>query len=79
MSERKITTCLCDNTMCTVFFDYEPSEQATHDCPGCDSSVTINSVEVEGYEIDLVLRETTLDALKMECFDAVENTEEWEW
>jgi hypothetical protein len=37
-----------------VDFDFQPAEKMTHDYPGCDASVEINSVQtVDGKEIEL--------------------------
>lgn len=76
MSEKWIESNLGDEIGVTVYFDYQPVEYQTHDDPGCDSEVTINSVCVdndENKDILGIIKDSVLDSLRMECFEHMES------
>ena len=75
MKEQHITTHIGDEIQVVVFFDYRPFEPQTRDDPGCDSEVTINSICIDGHkenDIEAILNEETIDAIRIECFELME-------
>ena len=70
-----IVTTLADEINVSVYFNYNPEEKQTWDYPGCNESIDIEAVLVNGDEdkdIQAVLSDRTINSLIVECFDYLE-------
>tara|TARA_R110000822_G_scaffold175082_1_gene314743 strand:+ start:49893 stop:50123 length:231 start_codon:yes stop_codon:yes gene_type:complete len=71
-NQNTIQTYLPDDLSVLVSYWYQPQEDATQTYPGCQESVEIGSVIVEGrgYEILDSLPHEVLKALEIECLNS---------
>ena len=71
-NQNTIQTYLPDDLSVIVSYWYQPKEDATQTYPGCQESVEIESVIVEGrgYEILDSLSHEVLKALEIECLNS---------
>ena len=76
MSEQSIITVLVEDVVAQAFYDYQPWEPTTHEDPGCASEVTLNAICVDGVNLMDVLKDSVLADIKVECFDAEENSDD---
>jgi len=78
MSEHNFETVVGYEIDITVYFDFSPAEEETRIDPGWPAKVDITAVRVDGIvnqDIQYVLSDTVLDALKMECWDELNEGE----
>ena len=64
------STILTDEIEVTVYFDFEPEEKQTHDCPGCPAELIINTVLIddnENKDVLYVLNDLSIEALEKEA------------
>jgi hypothetical protein len=71
----KMDTCIGEDTVCTVEFDYSPEEERIYygalAHPGCEESVDITGVWVGNGDFYEDLSKQCLDRLEQECIDYV--------
>ena len=58
-----------------IDYDYEPEESATHDCPGADAMVALNSVKHHGDEFVDILSASTLEHISSRLARMIEDGE----
>lgn len=75
MPEQIVTTCICINDIefpnAVVNFDYQPSEPSTFFYPGCDESITVNTVEINGNEFPTWLYPAIKEQVEEDCWQHI--------
>ena len=71
MSEQKLETFIGEDTAVTVYFDYEPPQKETHDCPPCDAFVMLSSVVIGEDELIEHLSKDCLELLAEKCLESM--------
>lgn len=62
-----------------VDFDFSPAEKMTHDYPGCDASVEINSIEAADGSKIIELSKEDEELLAEEILDWAVNYDDERW
>ena len=78
MGEYKVTAEIEDIPV-VIHYDYQPKEKATNDYPGCEESVYINAVYLQGFESQCVINlmdDVFLPGLEEICLEDREQDDE---